>query len=303
MPPGHHAAARPETSAAVIAEALRRCIERKAPPSVVIAGGSAPPPQLAYMVSFTRLSVTLSGDHRVECEHEGRVQVVSLRAGDVLFVPPNCWDRPTWSAPATVLTFLLGTRQTGISLVQQRSALQPPDHAVKTHIDPPAGVELCLLDGLLALARNGADQPRDEIAQPMAMALLRRFLQLVESPTSGGSGGKADRSFHNICLYLEENFRLPITRDSVAEHFRLSPNHVSRLFRRQGRTKFNDFLTRIRVERAKFLLRHHQLTISEVAASCGFSDTAYFCRVFKQRSKLTPTNFRVKHVVDAVPRG
>jgi AraC-like DNA-binding protein len=42
------------------------------------------------------------------------------------------------------------------------------------------------------------------------------------------------------------------------------------------------------------MLRHHDRTLSEVAGSCGFSDAGYFCRVFKQKMKLTPTAYRLQ---------
>jgi AraC-like DNA-binding protein len=59
--------------------------------------------------------------------------------------------------------------------------------------------------------------------------------------------------------------------------------------------KFTYYLTCVRIYRAKFMMRHHPaLTVDEAALSCGFSDTGYFCRVFKRRTKLTPTEYRIR---------
>jgi AraC-like DNA-binding protein len=55
----------------------------------------------------------------------------------------------------------------------------------------------------------------------------------------------------------QENFQIAITRENVANHFGLAPNHVSRLFRREGQTRFSDFLNLVRMNRAKFMLRNY----------------------------------------------
>ena len=89
----------PEPSAQRIAAELRAFLRRRRVRGVRIGQGSTPPPQLAYMVNFPRLSLTLAGEDRVELEQDGRIRTFSLRPGHALFVPANCWNRPTWSKP------------------------------------------------------------------------------------------------------------------------------------------------------------------------------------------------------------
>ena len=56
--------------------------------------------------------------------------------------------------------------------------------------------------------------------------------------------------------------------------------------------RFNDYVNLVRVNRAKFMLRNYPMTLKEVAANCGYTDIAYFCRIFKKIVKLTPTQYR-----------
>ncbi len=263
---------------------------------LTVAGGTTPPAQLAYMVSFPRLSLILSGSDRVELEVDGHAHVATLRSGDVLLVPPNCWNRPTWSTPATALTFLFGKRQTGVSLIRQRAGSDVPSRAFKTHLPSPAGPESLLLDALLAFVRRDPASPE---AALLVQPLLQTYLRLLRTPAEPTRSGKANLTFHNLCLYIQENFQFPLTRETVAAHFRISPNHVSRLFRAQGYMRFCDYLNLVRIDRAKYLLRNHDLTVDEIAASCGYSESAYFCRAFKKRANLTPTQFRSKYAVAA----
>lgn len=49
---------------------------------------------------------------------------------------------------------------------------------------------------------------------------------------------------------------------------------------------------RVRTDRAKHLLRSYDLKLDDIAARCGYRDTAYFCRVFKRLAKMTAADYR-----------
>jgi YesN/AraC family two-component response regulator len=66
------------------------------------------------------------------------------------------------------------------------------------------------------------------------------------------------------------------------------------LFRKEGFMRFNDYLNLVRVNRAKFMLQKYGLTLKEIAFDCGYSETAYFCRVFKKTCKVTPSQYRAE---------
>jgi YesN/AraC family two-component response regulator len=79
----------------------------------------------------------------------------------------------------------------------------------------------------------------------------------------------------------------------VAEHFNITPNHLSRLFQTHGRITFSGYLTSVRIDRAKHLLSNYNLKLDDIAARCGYHDTPYFCHVFKKVAKATPMEFRL----------
>ena len=98
----------------------------------------------------------------------------------------------------------------------------------------------------------------------------------------------------DIRVFLQSNYQYEITRDSVAQHFGISPNHLSRLFQTHGHMTFSSYLTHVRIDRAKHLLRSYNLKLDDVAARCGYHDTPYFCHVFKHLTKCTPIEYRLK---------
>lgn len=55
-----------------------------------------------------------------------------------------------------------------------------------------------------------------------------------------------------------------------------------------------DYLTWVRMERAKFMLKKYHFRLHEVATRCGFQDVNYFFRVFKERTGMTPSQYRAR---------
>ncbi len=256
---------------------------------VHFAEGSVVPPALAYVTNFPRLSLPLKGCHKMEVAHMGRTQTIKPVRGHAVFVPDNAWNNPDWSSPVHVLTFLFGARQIGISLVRHNGKTEIPTSALKTSIHGAYdGLTPTILSALMLFATETAKGP---LANLLAESLLHSCLRLLKAPPRQRSR-KAAHTYESLCLYVQENFQRPISRDTVAQHFGLAPNHVSRLFREEGKMHFNDYLNLVRVNRAKFMLQNYGTTLKEIAAKCGYSDTAYFCRVFKKISKATPTQYR-----------
>ena len=87
---------------------------------------------------------------------------------------------------------------------------------------------------------------------------------------------------------LGENFRL----QDVAEYLSYSPNHLGKIFRDETGERFNDFVTRKRLEKAKNLLRGTMLKIYEVGDEVGYKHLTHFGRQFKETYGMTPSEFR-----------
>jgi AraC-like DNA-binding protein len=256
---------------------------------VHFADGSTVPPVLAYVTNFPRLSIPLRGCHTMEVANTGRVERIKPVRGHAVFVPDHAWNRPDWSAPVDVLTFLFGVKQIGVSLVRHSGKTSSPAAALKASVH--GGYDVPTHSILAALRVLAADHFRGVLSRLLAESLLHACCRLLKAP-SKQHPRKAIRTYESICLYVQENFQSPITRESVAQHFGLAPNHVSRLFRREGLMHFNDYLNLVRVNRAKFMLQNYSMTLKEIASNCGYNDPAYFCRVFKKTGKITPTEYR-----------
>jgi two-component system response regulator YesN len=95
--------------------------------------------------------------------------------------------------------------------------------------------------------------------------------------------------------YIEKHFDRKISLEEVAQHVYLHPTYLSTIIKQETGYTFTDYVTFIRVKKAKQLLKS-RLSIKEVAQKVGYSDSNYFCRVFKKVTGITPTDYRIKRV-------
>jgi AraC-like DNA-binding protein len=276
----------------VIVHELEEYVRQTRVRHVHFGDGTTVPPPLAYVTNFPRLSLPLAGCHTMEIARNGRTETIKPVRGHAVFVPDHAWNKPDWTGRVDVLTFLFGVKQIGISLVRHKGGSQVPPTALKASVQ--GGYDVPTHSILATLMVLAADHAKGPLARLSTDSLLHACLRLLKSPQKQRPR-KAIRTYESICLYVQENFHGPITRESVAHHFGLAPNHVSRLFRKEGFMRFNDYLNLVRVNRAKFMLQNYSMTLKEIAASCCYSDAAYFCRVFKKVCKVTPTEYRANH--------
>lgn len=97
--------------------------------------------------------------------------------------------------------------------------------------------------------------------------------------------------------YMEENFNRNITLAELANLVHLNPNYFCNYFKKQtGLTPFAQ-LNNIRIHRASKILCQTELSIAEVAEACGYENTNYFIRRFKEARGCTPSVYRKKNSV------
>lgn len=95
-----------------------------------------------------------------------------------------------------------------------------------------------------------------------------------------------------ILEYLEANLHKKQTLGALSRRFGLNPNHICSLFSKHLSSTFSTYLTRQRMARAGEALQKTQRPMKDIAAACGYNDYFYFCRVFRDYYKCTPTQYR-----------
>jgi two-component system response regulator YesN len=94
--------------------------------------------------------------------------------------------------------------------------------------------------------------------------------------------------------YIDRNFTAAdISLYSTASHVGISPNHLSTVFAQETGENFIEYLTRVRMEKAKQLLSDTAMKSADIAYETGFSDPHYFSYIFKKNTGLSPREFRL----------
>ncbi|CED57022.1 helix-turn-helix transcriptional regulator [Aliivibrio sp. EL58] len=266
--------------------------ERESFNQIWFAGDKVTPPSCCYQVNFPRLELVISGEYLNQIEDPDiGITEVKIMAGDALYIPPNCWNKPNWSEDCSVLSLLFGRRQVGFSLVSKRKGEEGFYDVQKYSIQTRTGHAIDnILEALNALAR---EPNKNQIDEYLLLALLSYSKTMLGEPNDVISPKKRSEDlYQGICIYIQENFHRSIDRNNIASRFNISPNHLSRMFRQQGHMTLADYITWVRIERAKFMLKKYTFRLTEVATRCGFQDVNYFYRVFKKKTSYTPSDYR-----------
>ena len=98
----------------------------------------------------------------------------------------------------------------------------------------------------------------------------------------------------NAKKYIEDHYDKDISLDDVSRVVNISPYYFSKVFKEESGLNFIEYLTNIRIDKAKELLENSNLSIKEICVSCGYTDPNYFSRSFKKNVGVTPTEYKEK---------
>ena len=108
----------------------------------------------------------------------------------------------------------------------------------------------------------------------------------------GKSENLQDSQKSIIKKYIKENYKRDISAGDVAGILGYSDVYFSKIFKQLFDDTFINYLTNLRIEKAKVLLKDVSFNIKEVGASVGYTDSNYFTKVFKRAVGMSPSEYR-----------
>ncbi len=133
------------------------------------------------------------------------------------------------------------------------------------------------------------------MALECAEDIRRWFLGKIEKACRNVISKREERSNDIIKTakrYIDEHFDKDISLDDVSRTVNISPYYFSKVFKEESGLNFIEYLTNIRIDKAKYLLGNSDLSIKEICISCGYTDPNYFSRSFKKNVGVTPTEYK-----------
>jgi AraC family L-rhamnose operon transcriptional activator RhaR len=192
-----------------------------------------------------------------------------------------CWFGP----PSHFIEILRGTPAPSDEPILRKIHLAPAERAA---------LESCLR----AIARELAI--RHPGFEMLTKAKLVEAITLIERAHAARQGGLADTAalydtgspVAQSIAFMESRLADQITLDDIARAAHLSPRYFCEVFKSATGLTPVAYLTRLRIDHARYLLLRGDLSITTIAARSGFPDASYFARIFKQSTGLTPRQLK-----------
>ena len=109
---------------------------------------------------------------------------------------------------------------------------------------------------------------------------------------NSGTGVPSEDIIMNAKEYIDNHYNEDISLESMSCQTDISPYYFSKLFKHQIGVTFIDYLTNLRIAKAKELLRNPQLSMKEICSEVGYNNPNYFSRIFKKSTGMTPTEYK-----------
>ncbi len=92
--------------------------------------------------------------------------------------------------------------------------------------------------------------------------------------------------------YVTENCHQKVTMSDLSEHFNYSVSTLSHLFMKHSGKTLPEYIDHLRLEEGKWYLKNSRTKIVDIAHFLGYSSSNYFSSVFKQKTGMTPREYR-----------
>jgi AraC family transcriptional regulator len=241
-----------------------------------------------------RLSLVFGSSVTIGHRQFGRSIDSTVQSGQVVLSPALKPASYRWSGEIEVISLLF--TPDWLRKIATEIGVKQPDHLeLRRSVEP----EDEFLTGLLRIFQKEVLKPEigsrllvDSLSQALAVYLIRRYTdgQLTNGQSSFVPKWRIRRAQDFIRENLTNGVSLKEIADAAGD---VSPYHFSRLFKQATGFSPYQFLIECRVLTAQQLLRaKRELSLGEIAFRCGFADQSAFTRCFRQRTGLTPKQYR-----------
>ena len=209
-------------------------------------------------------------------------------------------------------TEVVGTADNGVAALEEIRRLQPDVIFSDIRMPGLTGLELLreipeaapdakliIISGYaeFAYAREAVQYHAfDYLLKPVKLEELQRVLESVADNLKEKSGDEAVQSpeklIDAVLAEIREHYLEDISLTEIAGRWSISAGRLSTLIKEKLGVTYSDYITSLRIERAKELLQNETLSIQEIAEQAGYRDYFYFTKVFKKTVGISPSKYR-----------
>lgn len=125
----------------------------------------------------------------------------------------------------------------------------------------------------------------------MLLQLYALLSEAIRRQQTGETSEEANR-VRGLIRYIQENLDGSLKIEQMARQFGISSRYVRKYFEQQMGMGCNEYITLLRIGKAKRLLWNPEYSVTDVALMSGFSSSQYFCKVFHRQIGAAPAEYR-----------
>jgi AraC family transcriptional regulator len=238
------------------------------------------------------LSINIGSARKVERRIDGQLQRERFLTGDVAIYPADIGYTLRWEQESEFI--LIGIDP---DLLKQNALALSETETVELKLllatqDPLIHGMALALKAELEAAQPGGQLYAEAIAQTLAIHLLRNYSVRKLPSKISTAEGLPKHKLHQVIDYIHASLHCDLSLSDMAAVIGMSPYHFSRLFKQSIGLSPYQFVIQCRLEKAKELLQHSDLTIAQIAYTTGFSNQSHFTQQFKRYCQTTPQKLR-----------
>lgn len=96
----------------------------------------------------------------------------------------------------------------------------------------------------------------------------------------------------SVLAYINEHYEQDIQLETLAQYHKISSRYLRKIFMEHVGFSAMEYITMLRIEKAKDLLKNTSIPISDIALQIGYNSFQYFSMIFKKKTSITPKDFR-----------
>jgi len=164
----------------------------------------------------------------------------------------------------------------------------------------PDCVRIEVNDDILSLWRRLIDEKRNlrEDNSELMDYLLKALCLTLERSIRRRAGHDASSDLYmpyRIKRYVEQHATEPLTLEEIAKQHGISVSSASHLFKKTFKLSIIRYAVEVRLAVAVERILHTELPLEHISESCGFRSYPYFCRAFRSRYRIPPSQYRTDH--------
>ncbi|OAS14899.1 response regulator [Paenibacillus oryzisoli] len=287
----------PEATLLSLAEAIRDNLRRWLQISVTIGVG-----ERAANISMLPASFRHARDAADQKWYMGKNQVITMDSLEIGEANPIRFD----AGQSERLVSVLKSGDKHRLELEMESILEPLAQIRKDAFKygRQVGLQMIALAGRLLLDLNLLTREKEEqeawlldrLLKIETMAELKSivsdYLYNVCCWIQEKRSGRSSNVIEHIQTYISDNFTKNLTIAEIAASVYLSQTYVSLLFKQETGETIYEYLMKVRIAKAKELLRDPRIKFYEVCELVGYTDPSYFSKLFKKMTGLTPSAYR-----------